>query len=95
MSKLADIKGGQQLALDDVLAEFRDEAPLEGEKGGQHGSCFRTTLGIESHNGLCPYTTQCETRRRRLPTYRQYQPCHWIAWRNVGGCPIYRNGGIS
>lgn len=50
-------------------------------------------IGTETHNGDCPYTQRCESRRRRLSTYRQYQACHWLAFRNVGGCPIYQNGG--
>lgn len=44
----------------------------------------------ESGDGHCPFTAECNERRRRLPTYRQYQECHWAAWRNVADCPIYR-----
>jgi len=49
--------------------------------------------GREPHDGTCPYTQQCETRRRRLPTYRPEVPCHWAAWGDWARCPIYRRNG--
>lgn len=58
------------------------------------GDVSRVKKGTEPHlDGNCPYVVQCESRRQRLSTYREHQPCHWLAFRNVGGCPIYRNGG--
>jgi hypothetical protein len=58
------------------------------------GNVSQVKKGTESHNGICPYTQQCETRRRRLPTYRQHQLCHWLAWGDWWRCPIYRSGGV-
>jgi hypothetical protein len=47
----------------------------------------------ESRNGTCPYTQECDQRRRRLPTYREHQPCHWRVFWQWRDCPIYKNGG--
>jgi hypothetical protein len=107
MSKLGAFKTAQQISLDDALAEFRAEAPPESVTAVKKEPSVITAgpdqelqvatkeakKGIEPHNGLCPYTQECETRRQRLPTYRQYQPCHWVAWGDWRRCPIYRNGG--
>jgi len=57
------------------------------------GDVLQVKIGTEPHNGTCPYIQQCEIRRRRLPTYRPFQPCHWRAWGDWQRCPIYRNGG--
>lgn len=65
-------------------------ADLEAE-----GDVSQAEIGTEPHNGTCPYTQQCEPRRRRLSTYRQYQPCHWRAWGDWRRCPIYRNDGSA
>jgi hypothetical protein len=57
------------------------------------GDVSQVKVGTEPHNGTYLYTQQCEIRRRRLPTYRPSQPCHWRAWGDWQSCPIYRNGG--
>jgi len=96
MGKLATFKTTQQISLDDALAEFRDDPPPEGEKGGQRGPENRTALGTEPHlDGDCPYVAQCESRRRKLSTYREHQPCHWRAFWQWWRCPIFKNGGIT
>jgi hypothetical protein len=110
MARLSTFIEAEQLTLDDVLAEFRDEAPPEvvaaveigpdpdaaGADQGLTGDVSQAKIGTVSHNGTCPYTQQCEERRRQLPTYREYQPCHWMAWGDWRRCPIYRrNGGTK
>jgi hypothetical protein len=98
MSKMAAFKATQQLSLDDVLAEFRDASPPEGTAAvGIPTAAIAEgdVSGPETHNGLCPCTQQCEERRRQLPTYREHQQCHWLAWGDWRRCPIYRNGGAK
>jgi len=58
------------------------------------GNASHPEKGTETHiDGNCPYVVKCETRRRRLSTYRQFAACHWVTWQDVGGCPIFQNGG--
>jgi len=68
--------------------------------GADHGqletikSVSGAKIGTDSHlDGDCPYVAQCESRRRKLSTYRENQPCHWRAFWQWRDCPIYRNGG--
>jgi hypothetical protein len=100
MAKLSSFTKAEQLALADVLTEFRDASPQEATTADQIGSSVANTealkrdeIGTEPHFDDCPYAEQCEPRRRKLSTYRQYQPCHWRAWGDWRRCPIYRNGG--
>ena len=46
-------------------------------------------------NGTCPYANHCETRRRRLPTYRPEVPCHWVAWGDWRCCPIFKSNNLK
>ena len=54
------------------------------------GDISEAKIGTDPHNGACPYAAKCDKRRRRLSTYREGIPCHWVSFWNVAGCPIYR-----
>jgi len=110
MAKLSTFTEAEQLPLEELLAEFRDEAPPEAAREGRKepsvatagadlemvGDVSRMEIGTEPHlNGDCPYVAQCEPRRRKLSTYREHQPCHWRAFWQWQNCPIYRNGGAK
>jgi hypothetical protein len=101
MGKLSNIAGSEQLNLDDVLAEFRDKAPLEGMTANQIGLSVATTevtkgdkIGTGTHDdGNCPHSQQCESERQQRPYYLP-QVCHWRAWGDVGRCPK-NDGGVT
>jgi hypothetical protein len=76
-----------------AVVEKEPSAITAGVDPELRGDVSQPEIGTEPHNGLCPYTQRCEGRRRKLSTYREYQPCHWVAWRRWKDCPIYQNGG--
>jgi hypothetical protein len=90
--KLSAFSSSEQLNLDDVLAEFEGDEIIT-DSDNRKG--YNPEEAVTS-NGTCPYTQECEARRRRLPHYRPTIPCHWVAWGDwQQRCPIYKNGGIS
>jgi hypothetical protein len=92
MAKLSVFTDSEQLSLDDVLAEFRDEAPPEvvaaipyGASVITGGDVSQAKIGTVSHNGLCPYMQECYQALGLV-----HQHCAWNlddppTWRFCGG----------